>query len=163
EYTTNMLLPSRASGHSSLVLETPKILYGYQTRHASCRLNHHFMVTQIGNMIPPDDTGADTFRRFRFQAEVAFPYCLNCAIGGSIKSIVMEHFEDIAIEEATRWRFQQIKTRNLDRGPWKLSDILKSGGGIDALFRTYQAVKDHGNIRLELLLEGALKRPDPIN
>jgi hypothetical protein len=121
------------------------------------------MGIQIGKTVPPDDTGADTFRRFRFQAEVAFPLCLNCAIGGNIKSVVMEHFEDIAVEEDARWRFQQIKTRNLDRGPWKLSDILnKDGGGIHALFRTYQVVKDHANIRLELLLEGALKPRDPI-
>ncbi len=127
----------------------------------SCRLSHHFMGTQIGNMIPPDDTGVDTFRRFRFQAEVAFPLCLYCAIGGTIKSVVMEHFEDVAIEETNRWRFQQIKTRNLDRGPWKLSDILDCGG-IHALFRTHRVTKEHANIRLELLLEGALKPRDAI-
>ncbi|MBZ5530336.1 MAG: DUF4297 domain-containing protein [Acidobacteriia bacterium] len=121
------------------------------------------MAIEIGNLVPPDDTGADTSARFRFQAEVAFPFCLNCAIGGNIKSVVMEHFEDIAIEESARWRFQQIKTRNVDRGPWRLSDILqKHGGGIHTLFRTYQVIKDHANIRLELILEGALKLQDAI-
>jgi hypothetical protein len=118
----------------------------------------------IGDILPPDDTGADTFRRFRFQAEVAFPYCLNCALDGNIKSVIMEHFEDLVIEDSAFWRFQQIKTRNLDRGPWKLTDILSEhGGGIHALFRTYQVIKDHANIRLELLLEGTLKPQDGIN
>jgi hypothetical protein len=31
------------------------------------------------NQTPPDDTGTDTLKRFRYQAQLALPFCLECA------------------------------------------------------------------------------------
>jgi hypothetical protein len=63
------------------------------------------------------DTGADTFSRYVYQVEIAFRFCLDCALGGDVVSVVPEHLEDIALECRSSWRFLQIKTRNAELGP----------------------------------------------
>lgn len=111
---------------------------------------------------PPDDSGSTTFDRFCYQAQIAFPYCLMCALGGDVVSVVPEHIEDVAIQFDSGWRFLQIKTRDPESGPWKLADITKKkGGGLRSLVRAYKTL---GEVpaTFELHVEGALARKDPI-
>jgi Cap4 dsDNA endonuclease len=110
---------------------------------------------------PPDDSGADTFGRYRYQALILVPYCLNCALGGDIVSLVPEHFEDVAMEYRGEWRLVQIKTRNSDRGPWRLSHLLAEGGALHSLVRSWKAL-DRGEYRFELWLEGPISASDAI-
>lgn len=113
---------------------------------------------------PPDDTGRTTFERFRYQAHVAFRFCLAAvSIEGKIKAVVCEHFEDIAVLDDGGWRLIQIKTRDQDLGPWRLTDLLAKSGALRGLYRTYKALEkiDGGNdCRLEGWLEGVIARKD---
>jgi predicted outer membrane lipoprotein len=114
----------------------------------------------LTQVTPPDDTGSSTFRRYRYQVHVAFPYLLACAIGQGITAVLLEHIEDLAVEVDGVWHLKQIKTRDGHRGPWKVSDVLASGG-IDSLFRSYRAISPLVPSALyELLLEGSLERTD---
>lgn len=112
---------------------------------------------------PPDDTGSETFARFIYQAHVAFPLCLYSASGGDIENIYAEHIEDVALDCGLRWRFLQIKTRDGDRGPWKLSDITASGGAIHSLWRAFGAVGPETAATYELHLEGHAVSKDLID
>ena len=112
---------------------------------------------------PPDDTGSDTFRRYRYQAEIAFVFCLDCALVGNVVTVVPEHIEDIAIEHADgRWIFVQVKTRDPAQGPWTLSNMLRSdGGAFRSVLRTHRAlVGVEGQFSYELRLEGGLRAGD---
>ncbi len=115
----------------------------------------------LGVLVPPDDSGGDTFARYRYQVFLAVPWCLDCALGGRTKCIIPEHLEDLAIEDTDGWHLIQIKTRNLERGPWKLSDLLAEGGGLHSLARSYKAIPDH-QCTYELWLEGPFKPGDSI-
>jgi hypothetical protein len=75
-------------------------------------------------------------------------------VGGDIENIYAEHIEDVALDCGPRWRFLQIKTRDGDRGPWKLSDITATGGAIHSLWRAFQAVGADTDATYELHLEG---------
>jgi Cap4 dsDNA endonuclease len=109
-------------------------------------------MTDLLNTVPPDDTGSDTLRRYRYQGQLAVPFCLECAFGGSIRSVIMEHYEDIVVEYTDHWRFIQVKTRDGRYGPWKLGDAMD---GLKSLYRTYQSVS-HLNAKYSLFLEGAI-------
>lgn len=109
--------------------------------------------------LPPDDSGSDTFARYRYQAHVAVPFCVLCGLGEAVDSILLEHFEDIVIDEPRGWRFIQVKTRDPERGPWRLSHILRGGGGVDSLARTYSHLPNKSG-KFELRLEGSLARED---
>lgn len=110
---------------------------------------------------PQVDAGSDVLRRFRYQAEITLPYCLSCSLGSEILSVIPEHLEDIAIECESRWRFIQVKTRNPERGLWRLSDLFVQGGALRSLFRTHKQISEVV-VTLELLLEGATKPGDLI-
>ena len=108
------------------------------------------------------DWGTDTLRRFRYQAEIAVPYCLAAASDkDGIAAVIPEHHEDIALDCGSSWRFLQVKSRNLDLGLWTLAQLLKKGGALRSLYRTHICVggQDH---TLELVLEGAPKSTDLI-
>ena len=112
---------------------------------------------------PPDDSGSDTFRRYRYQAEVAFPFCLDCALIGDVVSVTLEHLEDLAVEFADgSWRLVQVKTRDPGQAPWTLKSLLGSdGAAFKSLLRTHRALAGiQGEIRLELRLEGAIRADD---
>ena len=117
------------------------------------------------NLTPPDDTGSDTFGRFCYQAYVAFRYCLACAFDEEVVSVIPEHFEDIAVEYPNRWVFLQIKTRNLERGPWRLADLLAAdGGALHSLYRTHRELaKTSIDYLVVACLEGAINPKDDIN
>src|SRR5574341_294040 len=113
------------------------------------------MESSLLDMTPPDNTGPDTLRRYRYQAQLVVPYCLDCVTNGKVMSVLMEHFEDIVIEYQDVWHFVQVKTRNQNLGPWKLSDALD---GIKSLWRTYQSIHQIKSIKASyaLFLEGAI-------
>ncbi|MYD97253.1 MAG: DUF4297 domain-containing protein [Gammaproteobacteria bacterium] len=108
------------------------------------------------------DWGSDTYARFRYQAEVTLPYCLSALLlRNDIVAVLPEHLEDIALETTTGWRFLQVKSRNPERGLWKVSDLLVKHGALRSLYRTY--LLTNGEERsLELVLEGAVSPKDPI-
>lgn len=84
-----------------------------------------------------------------------------CALGDEIISVIPEHLEDVAIESSSGWRFIQVKSRDPERGPWKLSDLTGDGGALRSLLRTYREV-DRLDASLEISVEGALRRQNPI-
>jgi hypothetical protein len=111
------------------------------------------------NQTPPDDTGTDTLKRFRYQAQLALPFCLACARKEKVRSIIMEHFEDIVVEYDDHWHFIQVKTRNADRGHWKLTDAM------DGLKSLYRAFNETSNLeaKYSLFIEGAISARDDLN
>lgn len=116
---------------------------------------------KVAEVVPPDDSGSDAFRRYCYQAHVAFLFCLDCAFGGDVISVVAEHIEDIAIERAGRWQFIQVKTKNPDLGPWRLTDLTKDGGALHSALRSRRALGDV-SLTIEIYLEGPLKPNDHI-
>lgn len=116
-------------------------------------------MTDILNSIPPDDTGTDTLRRYRYQAQLAVPFCLDCASGGAVRSVIMEHYEDIVVEYEDHWRFIQVKTRDSKYGPWRLTLAMD---GLGSLFRAYGSTS-LSDARYSLYLEGAIAHDDDLN
>jgi hypothetical protein len=115
------------------------------------------------DITPSDDSGSETFKRYLYQAEVTFRYCLDCALGGDVISVIAEHFEDITLECSTGWRFLQVKTRDPERGLWKLSDLTAQHGGLRSLLRTHTEMRrTTAEYTLELHLEGAIAPHDDI-
>ncbi|MFO1306107.1 MAG: dsDNA nuclease domain-containing protein [Burkholderiales bacterium] len=114
-------------------------------------------------MNSPLDAGTTTLQRYRYQAEVTLPFCLSCALGGDIIAVIPEHFEDIALECGSPWRFIQVKSRDPERPMWGLTDLLsRQGGALRSLLRTHK-LTPLLDAKLELILEGATKRGDLID
>jgi hypothetical protein len=113
--------------------------------------------------VPPDDSGSDTFARFRYQAHATFPLCLFAVTTNDIRSVIPEHFEDIAVEGTTGWRFLQVKTRNPGSGPWTLSSVLPPTGALQSLWRAYTHLGTAVDATYEMVLEGTLKSGDDIH
>lgn len=108
---------------------------------------------------PPDDTGSDTFARFRYQARVVLPYCLNMLLERGVLCVVPEHIEDVAIERASGWTFVQIKTRDPALGPWRIAALAGADGGLQSLWRSYGALNGLP-ATFELHVEGNVARGD---
>ncbi len=123
------------------------------------------MAELISGAMPPDDSGTDTFNRFRYQAHIAFRFCLNCYFEQGVLAITAEHFEDLLVESEHELRFVQIKTRNTERGPWKFRHLMDDGGALRSLLRTHRALRgldDGRRLVYDIRLEGALERSDSI-
>jgi hypothetical protein len=119
----------------------------------------------LSDIVPPDDSGTDALTRFRYQAHVAFRFCLGCYFQNGVVAVVPEHFEDVLVDGADELRFVQIKTRDAERGPWRLRDLVGEGGALRSLLRTHRAIAgfdDGRRIVYDVRLEGALKRGDDI-
>jgi hypothetical protein len=101
---------------------------------------------------PPDDTGTDTLKRFRYQAQIALPFCLACARQEKVLSVIMEHFEDIVLEYEDYWQFIQVKSRNSDQRDWNFSQTIEA---LKSLYRAFQSTSDI-SARYSLFLEGNL-------
>ncbi|MFD7433294.1 dsDNA nuclease domain-containing protein [Streptomyces sp. NPDC059861] len=105
-----------------------------------------------------EDTGIQTFSRYRWQAKQAVRHWLTC-IGseeGAVE-VVCERLEDIAIVYPNLVRFAQLKTR--DRGSWSAKSTCDKGHGIDSLIRTYKAacqINVQNVSFFELWLEGPM-------
>ena len=113
----------------------------------------------------PDDTGTDTYKRFRYQAEVAFSSCLDMALIQRVVSITPERIEDLLIEHADCWRFVQIKTRDAGLNPFSFADLLGDGGALKSIARTHKALAgfdDGREIRYEIWLERGAKNGNDI-
>lgn len=132
---------------------------GYRTARRGHASEAHSMPPDASQLLPSDDSGRVTFERYCYQAHIAFPFCLNCALGGDVVCVVAEHIEDIAVQFNTGWRFLQIKTRDLERGPWKLRDLTAKGGGLHSLLRSHR-ILDSLPATLELHVEGAVQQKD---
>ncbi len=111
------------------------------------------------NQTPPDDTGTETLRRFRYQAQLALPFCLACARKEEVRSVIMEHFEDIVVEYDNYWHFIQVKTRNANRGHWKLPEAID---GLKSLYRAFNETS-HIEAKYSLFIEGAISAGDDLN
>lgn len=116
-------------------------------------------MTNLLNQIPPDDTGTDTLNRFRYQAQLAVSFCLRCAAKDKVRSVIMEHFEDIVVEYDDHWHFIQVKTRNANRGPWKLNDAID---GLQSLYRAFRETTQL-EAKYSLFIEGAISSGDNLN
>lgn len=113
----------------------------------------------------PDESGTDTAIRYSYQAHAAFMHCMNCALVGTVISVSPERLEDLLLEEAQRWRFVQVKTRDAGYGAWLFGDLLSDNGALRSIIRTHQALADFDDGRdivYEVHLEGAAKRGDDI-
>jgi len=108
---------------------------------------------------PPDDSGSDTFARFRYQARVTFPYCLSMLLQRGVLCVIPEHIEDIAVEFSTDWILVQVKSRDPALGPWRITRLLETDGGLRGLWRSFQALQGRA-VRLELHVEGHVARND---
>jgi len=119
----------------------------------------------LGDIPDPDDTGSDTFARYRYQAEAAFPSCLRCALIGDVLSLIPERIEDLLVEERNLLRFVQIKTRNAGYGAFTYADLLGDTGALRSVLRTHTALgnfSDGREIAYEIWLERGAKRSNPI-
>lgn len=119
----------------------------------------------LGDRTPPDDTGSATFARYRYQAHVAFSDCLRCALLDEVSVVVLEHFEDIALELPDDClELIQVKSRQAGRGPWTLGDLLGPSGPLKSLLRTHRALRGLcPQVALIARLEGPLKSGDDAN
>jgi hypothetical protein len=120
-------------------------------------------MTSVASTLPPDDSGTDAFRRYLYQAHVAFPFCLNCYFVGEVVAAYCEHWEDLLVEYGDRLRFTQIKTRDAGRGPWRYVHLLDDGGALRSLLRTHlalAAIRESRPIEYEVRLEGAIDNRD---
>lgn len=121
--------------------------------------------SRIDEIPDPDDTGSETFKRFRYQAEAAFLSCLDLALIGTVVSIIPERIEDLLIEETDRWRFVQIKTRDAGLSAFSFADLLGNGGALRSVARTHEALLDFDDgrdIRYEIWLELGAKSGNAI-
>ena len=115
-------------------------------------------MTELPHVVSPDDTGSDTFARFKYQAHATFPYILQLIRDDKRTAVVPEHVEDIAVEVAGSWQFLQVKSRDPGRGPWTLSEVIESGA-VGSLWRAYRAAQPH-SATFGVLLGGALRNGD---
>lgn len=102
-----------------------------------------------------DSTGITTFERYLWQAKIAVRAWLKILSGTGTIAVVCEHVEDLAIVEATGFRFAQLKTR--DKGSWSVSKICESGHAIEKLAASYKVADEAGIVdlsRFEVWLEG---------
>jgi len=120
------------------------------------------MHTSPLNLIPPNNTGSDTLNRYRYQAQLIVPFCLDCATNGKVLSVTAEHFEDVLIEYEHEWHFIQVKTRNQELGPWKIAHAFD---GLKSLLRTHQSLRPIKVLKasFSLMLEGAISKDDLLN
>jgi hypothetical protein len=122
-------------------------------------------IDEIDEIPDPDDSGSDTSKRYRYQAEAAFMSCLDLALIQTVLSITPERIEDLLIEQADRWRFVQIKTRDPGLGAFTFADLLAKKGAMRSVARTHQAVQgfdDGREIRYEIWLELGARSSNPI-
>lgn len=120
------------------------------------------MPDDISRLTPADDSGSDTARRYTYQAEFAFPFCLNMAIGGATEAVILEHHEDVVVRSSGVWKFYQVKTRDPGLGPWTLADLLRPGGALMSLWRSHKCLESVDGVQLIAALEGPAASSDTL-
>ncbi len=114
----------------------------------------------IFHIPPEDDSGSSTVRRYTYQAEFAFLFCLNMAIGGATEAVILEHHEDVVVRSGGEWKFYQVKTRDPGLRPWSFSDLLREGGALRSLWRTHKCLESVDGVHLVAALEGPAASSD---
>ena len=112
-------------------------------------------VSEVDEILPGDDTGSSTYRRYVYQAEVAFPACLRMALDNSPQAVFMEHVEDIVFVEPESPKFIQVKTRDPHRKAWTLDALCN--GPLKSLYRAYQRAKHLDGSLYIMALEGPVE------
>ncbi len=78
---------------------------------------------------PPEDAGAQTASRYRYQAEVVARFVLGLRPRGQVLAVICEWFEDfIVVFRDDRTQLGSVKHRELSRGPFTVADLLDEGG-----------------------------------
>lgn len=96
---------------------------------------------------PPDDVGAETQARFRYQAEVAARYAFRM-LPGEVTAILCEWHEDFVVFlRGGGSELVSVKHREVDQGPWTLTGLL-TDGGIAHLFSRWKATGKLSRCRL---------------
>jgi hypothetical protein len=112
----------------------------------------------------PDNSGSDTFSRYKYQAKVAFDPYVRCT-NGEIHQLVVEHVEDLILVEDSAWRMVQVKSRDGYRGSWSPSEVLGDQGPVASLWRSFNSIEEHRkkknnqipeNVFYEMWLEGVV-------
>ncbi|WP_380282461.1 dsDNA nuclease domain-containing protein [Kitasatospora purpeofusca] len=113
-------------------------------------------VHPIFRMAPKEDSGSDTLRNYRYQAEVAARTCLAMLTEENIDYIVCEWHEDFVIAYVDgSVELVSVKHRTKRRNPWNVADICKDGG-LAHLFDRWQACDGARNVRLRLATNAGL-------
>lgn len=110
---------------------------------------------------PGDTSGSETLARYLYQCKVGVQRWLATIDASNEAFVLCEFVDDITTVTSAEILFAQVKTR--DRGAWTVAKVVKKGGGVDALVRSFnlaKAVDDAPAIKLELILEGP-EGPDP--
>lgn len=110
---------------------------------------------ELSEIGPGDTTGTETLARYVYQCKVAVQRWLQTLGQPEMTQIVCEFVDDITTVTDVEILFAQVKTR--DRGAWTAAKVFESGGGLDALVRSYNLARAAGcsdSVRLELVLEG---------
>ena len=109
----------------------------------------------IESITPAEDSGSDTYRRFRAQAAMALAHVLGVILG-QLDRVIMEHVDDFAVVRTTAViELHQIKTRT-DGGRWTLTGICSSnahGRPLRRLLDRFRLVR-HLNTQHFLHLQG---------
>jgi hypothetical protein len=102
---------------------------------------------------PPDDTGAETAARYRFQAEVIARDAITCLASGR-GAVVCEWQEDaIVVRTADDVELLSVKHREVTQGPWTKRQLIESGG-LRHLFERWTGTG--GRARCRLATNGGL-------
>jgi len=107
----------------------------------------------LEELVADDDSGAETFARYRYQSKVTLLHWLRTLTAGGPDVVYAEHIEDLVLVFGARYEFIQLKSRGADRHLWRASEMCDDGGGVDSLARAYSIAKDV-DCTFELHLEG---------
>lgn len=100
-----------------------------------------------------DDSGSDTFRRYRWQSKMAVISWLgSLESSNTLLGVICEGAEDMVLVYSDRTVYIQLKTRT--KGSWSGSKVCTAGGGIDSLINTFKLTSPQAPDALELWLEG---------
>jgi len=117
------------------------------------------MSTTIGALGGGDESGAETFSRYRYQSKITLLYWLQTLVPDGPIAVYAEHIEDVVCEYRDRQELIQVKSRSEDRHLWRASEMCGENGGVDSLARAYGIAKDL-NCSFELHLEGGSSPSD---
>ncbi|WP_215519930.1 hypothetical protein [Phycicoccus mangrovi] len=121
---------------------------------------HEDVLERLRAVGPGDQSGRDTFGRYRYQVRLAVHFWLQTLIPDGPKVVLLEHQEDLTLVYNGHARMCQAKSRDLGRSAWSLSVVSRPGGGLDSLGRAFQQTQQVPGT-FELLLEGRAVSKQP--
>lgn len=96
--------------------------------------------------LPPEDTGAETAARYRFQAEVIARDAIACLVNGS-GAVICEWQEDAIVVRASDVELLSVKHREVDQGAWSRRLLIEKGG-LRHLYQRWTATGRRARCRL---------------